>query len=81
MNMIIPEEILQSARMSEKELKQEIAVMLFEKDKLTLGQAARFACMNRLLFQHLLASRAIPVHYDVAQFEHDLSTIHKLERI
>jgi predicted HTH domain antitoxin len=37
--------------------------MLFEKEKLTLGQASRFAAMDRLEFQHLLVSRRIPVHY------------------
>ncbi len=81
MNVVIPGEILLSARLSESELKQEIAVMLFEKDKLTLGQSACLAGMNRLQFQHLLASRAIPVHYDIAQFEHDLASLNKLERI
>lgn len=59
MNVVIPEEILLATRLSENELKQEIAVMLFEKDKLTLGQSARFAGMNRLQFQHLLASSEI----------------------
>ena len=81
MSVIVPDEILTATRMSEAEMRQEIAVMLFEKDKLTLGQSARFAGMNRLQFQHLLASRAIPVHYDIAQFEHDLATLEKLEKI
>lgn len=61
--------------MSEAELKQEIAVMLFQKEKLTLAQASRLAGMNRLQFQHLLASRQIPVHYDVAELEADIKTL------
>ena len=43
MSVLIPDEILQASRLSERELKAEIAVMLFEKEKLTLGQASRFA--------------------------------------
>jgi predicted HTH domain antitoxin len=31
-----------------------------------------------LRFQHLLASRGIPVHYDVADFEADLATLDAL---
>jgi len=81
MNIVISDDLLLSTRMSEQEITQEIAVMLFEKDKLTLGQAARLAQMSRLRFQHLLASRGIPVHYDVAQLEHELTTLQQLGTI
>lgn len=67
--------------MSEAELKQELAVLLFQKDKLTLGQASRLACMSQMQFQHLLASRQIPVHYDVTEFEEDLKTLRKLGQV
>ena len=79
MSLVIPDEILQATNMSEEEMKQEVAVMLFEKDKLTLGQASRLAGMGKLSFQHLLASRKIPLHYDVAEFEEDLKTLEELE--
>jgi predicted HTH domain antitoxin len=77
MSVIIPDEILHAARMTEAELKQEIALFLFEKNKLTLAQASRVAEKSRLQFQHLLASRQIPIHYDVAEFEEDLRTLHE----
>jgi predicted HTH domain antitoxin len=67
--------------MSEAELRQEIAVLLFHRDKLTLAQASRFAHLNRLQFQHVLASRQISVHYDVADFEADLQTLQQLGRL
>jgi predicted HTH domain antitoxin len=67
--------------MSEAELKQEIAVMLFQKEKLTLGQASRLAGMNQLQFQHLLASRQIPVHYNVEDFEADIKTLREMGRL
>ena len=75
MSLVIPDEILQATRMSASELRQEIAILLFQKEKLTLGQASRLAEMNQLTFQHLLASRSIPVHYDMAEFEADLKTL------
>ncbi len=81
MSLMIPDEIIQATRMSEDELKQELAVLLFSKEKLTLGQASRFAEMNQLQFQHLLASRHIPIHYDVADFEADLKTLQELKRL
>jgi predicted HTH domain antitoxin len=81
MNLSIPDEILESARMTEAELRQEIAVLLFEKDRITLAQASVLAGMDRLRFQHLLASRDIPVHYDIEDFEEDLATLRDLRRI
>lgn len=75
MTIVIPDDILQATRLTEDELKQELAVILFEKDKLTLGQASILAGMNRLQFQHLLASRKIPVHYGLAEFEQDIKTL------
>jgi predicted HTH domain antitoxin len=80
MSITVPDEVLQAARMSEEEFRQEMAVLLFEKDRLTLGQASHFAGMDRLHFQHLLASRDIPVHYDVEDFEQDLATLRDLGR-
>jgi predicted HTH domain antitoxin len=79
MSVIIPDEILHATRMTEAEFKQEIAIFLFDKEKLTLAQASRLAGVSRLQFQHLLASRQIPVHYDVAEFEEDLRTLQQLD--
>ncbi|MFQ6117068.1 MAG: UPF0175 family protein [Candidatus Bipolaricaulia bacterium] len=81
MDLIIPEGILQATRMSEEEFRQEIAILFFQKEKLPLGQAAHLAGMSQLQFQHLLASRKIPVHYDVAEFEEDLETLKELGRL
>jgi len=80
-SLTIPDALLQSARISEAELRQEIAVLLCQHDKLTLAQASRFAHLSRLQFQHLLASRQIPVHYDVTDFEEDLYTLQRLGRL
>ena len=81
MGLTIPDDVLQAAKMSEAELRQELAVLLFERERLTLAQAARLADMDRLRFQHLLASRGISLHYDVAEFEADLRTLRELGRL
>lgn len=81
MEIIFPDEILQATHMSVEEVKLELAVLIFQKDKITIGQASRLAGMSQLQFQHLLASRKIPVHYDVAKFERDLRTLREMGRI
>lgn len=81
MPLVIPDEIIQAMRMTEQEVAQALAVALFEKEKLTLGQAARLAGLAQYEFQHLLASQRVPVHYDVADFEQDVATLETLGRL
>jgi len=80
MTLIIPDDLFQATRMTEEELRQEVAVLLFQKEKLTLAQASRLAGMDRLQFQHLLASRRIAVHYDVEDFDEDIRALHEAGR-
>ncbi|HAA31444.1 MAG TPA: hypothetical protein DCE56_31715 [Cyanobacteria bacterium UBA8553] len=75
MSVVISDEVLQTVQMSEAELLQEIAVMLFQQERFTLGQASRFALMNQLQFQRLLASRQIPLHYDIAELREDVKNL------
>ncbi len=75
MALTIPDEVLHAAQLGAAELSQEIAVLLFEQRRLSLGQASGLAGMRPLQFQELLASREIPIHYDVAEFEADLETL------
>lgn len=81
MSVTIPDDILQTARITDAELRQEVALLLFEQERLTLGQAARLADLDLLRFQHLLASRGIALHYDVEEFEADLGTLRELGRL
>ena len=78
MSVVISDEILQTTHMSADELMQELAILLYQKEKFSMGQACRLAGMNRLPFQHLLASRDIPIHYDMNDFEQDLKTLREL---
>jgi predicted HTH domain antitoxin len=80
MSIVISEDIVQSTRLTAAELIQELAVALFQRDKLTLGQASRLAAMNQWQFQQLLASRDIPLHYDVDEFEADLQTLAEMRQ-
>lgn len=76
MPLTVSDELLQTAHLTEAELLQEIAVTLFQQDRLTLGQAASFARLTQLVeMQRLLASRQIPLHYLLEDLEHDLATV------
>ncbi|HXP88797.1 MAG TPA: UPF0175 family protein [Bryobacteraceae bacterium] len=72
MPLTLPDELLQSTKLTEAELKAELALALFQQDRLTLGQAAALANLPQLEFQRLLASREIPLHYGLEAMEQDL---------
>ncbi len=77
MSLVIPDDFLRAANISAGELRQEIALLLFQQDKLTLGQASEFTGMSQLEFQRLLASHHIPVHYGSREFADDLETLRR----
>ena len=81
MSLTIPDEIIKTTRMSSSEIIQELAIVLFQKEKLTLGQASSLAKMNQFQFQHLLASRQISIHYSKTDFEQDIQTLKELRRL
>ena len=75
MSVVIEDEVLQKLQLKEAQLLTEIAVMLFQQERFTLEQASRFARMNQLQFQRLLASRKIPLHYDIYELREDVKSL------
>ena len=75
MPVTVSDELLQSADLTEAELQIEIAVTLFQQDRLTLGQASIFANVDQIDMQRILASRRIPLHYGVEELEQDLALV------
>lgn len=80
MLMTLPDDLLQSTQLTEAELKAEIAVALFQRERLTLGQAAVLADLPQLEFQRLLAARGIPLHYGLEALEEDLERARRLPK-
>lgn len=75
MSVVIEDEVLHKIQLNEAQLLTEIAVMLFQQERFTLEQASRFARMNQLQFQRLLASRKIPLHYDIDELREDVKSL------
>ena len=81
MSLVISDDLLRAAHLQADELSREIAVMLFQQDRISLGKARKLAGMSHLDFQALLASRNIPLHYAEAEFEEDVATLRRLGRL
>lgn len=78
MSLLVSDEIIQASGLSEGELLLEIVIMLFQKDKISLGKASELIGIHRMQFQKLLADRGVCVHYDVSEFQEDLKTLKKI---
>ena len=77
----IPQEILESARLTTDELKVELAVSLYASGRLSVGKARELAGMSLWQFRQLLASRQIPPHFDLADLDEDVATVQDLKNL
>ncbi len=78
MTVTLPDNLLESTRLTEAVLVCELALTLFQSERLTLGQAAQLCVLPQLEFQRLLASRRIPVHYGHEEMRQDLRRVESL---
>ncbi len=78
MSLVISDEILYATHMTEAEFWPEIAILFYQKEKLSLGKASKLARLGRIHFQFLLASRQIPINYGIEDFEANLKTLRSI---
>lgn len=74
-DFVISKEILESAQITPQELAVEIAVYLYEKKRLTLGQARRVANLDLISFQKELAKRNVYIHYETNDLLKDIENL------
>ena len=75
MGIVIDDDLLHAARMSEPEIKLELAALLYQRERLTLGQAARLAGLSQARMRLALGARGIAPNYGIAEFEEDLKVV------
>ncbi|CAN5263886.1 hypothetical protein BH10ACI1_BH10ACI1_25890 [soil metagenome] len=71
----IPDQVIKQSGLSSREILLKVALILFQEERLTLGQASKLAGLHQFEFQKELAKREISVHYGEEDFERDLQTI------
>jgi predicted HTH domain antitoxin len=79
MPVVIPDETLKEAGLTEREMVVEIACRLIDAGKLTLWQAARLAELSRSEFEQELGARKIPIYRPSLQdLADDLAALSRL---
>jgi predicted HTH domain antitoxin len=76
----IPQDILDSARLTVPEVQQELALWLYAQGRLGIGKARELAGMSLWEFRQLLSSRKISPHYEINELEEDKSTLDSLKK-
>ena len=75
MALIISDQTLEQARLSADDLLIDLACYLYEKKRLSTGQARTLAGLNQIEFQQELAARDINIHYTEEDLEKDLENL------
>lgn len=78
-DLIISKSILEKVKISGAELLIEMAVHLYDTERLSMGQAKKLANLGQLAFQQELSKRNIHIKYDIIDLEDDLATIKLME--
>ncbi|OGO39798.1 MAG: hypothetical protein A2Z04_02800 [Chloroflexi bacterium RBG_16_57_9] len=76
----VPQDVLDSARLTVAELKVEVAILLYTQGRLPIGKARELADMSLWEFRQLLASRRISPHYEMDDLEEDVATLREMGR-
>lgn len=76
----IPQDILDSARLSLADARLELAIALYAQRRLSVGKARELADISLWQFRQILAARRISVNYDVEELHQDLATLQNLNR-
>ncbi len=78
MSILIPDDIVRVSKMTEGELKLEIAIMLYQQGKIGSGKVRAWTGLTVIEFQHQLALRGLCINYDVEDFQSDVKTLESM---
>jgi predicted HTH domain antitoxin len=81
MNLVIPDDILTASDMTEADLKLEVAIVLYKREKISAGKACEWLRLNLVEFRKELGKRGLTINYDVEDFQSDLDTLRSLGRL
>ena len=68
----LPDNLSQTETFNQSDWLREIAIVLFQQERISLSRASKIAGIEVMNFQRLLADRGICVHYDVEELDQDV---------
>jgi|GEM_PF-161666 len=71
----LPVDLLDQKSVTPKDIRLQLAIILFQNDIFSLGKASEFTGLHPAQFQQELANRQLSVHYDRGDYEQDVRTL------
>ena len=78
MQLVIPDYVIQSTNLSERNFKIELACWMYQKQFFTLEQGAKFSGISQLEFMKELGNRGVEWNYSVDDLHDDLNDLESL---
>jgi len=78
-DLVISGNVLEELRMSPSELMIDLAVYLYDMERLTIGQAKKLANLTQIEFQNEMSKRGVFIKYDIEDLEKDLMTLKSMD--
>jgi len=80
MPVVIPDEILEGSDVTVEDIRLDVAISLFQRERVSLGKAAEIAGLNRWEFQKILADRKIPtINYSIKDLEKEIEALKSIK--
>jgi predicted HTH domain antitoxin len=75
MTIVIPDQLAEAAQLDEKQVKQQLALRLYDTKVLGLYEARLLAEMTELEFYNLMKVNNIYINYDLEELKYDLEAL------
>ena len=75
---VLESDILEAAHISKEEVKIELAILLYRKQRLSYAQARALSGLSRIEFDDLLFAYSVPADFTVEDLYQDLQTSEKI---
>ena len=70
----LPEQVELNPKLKQ-EIMLHVAILLYEKEVISIGKAARMAEIDRVSFQHELHKRGLSIHFDMTDLQKELKNL------
>ena len=77
-DLIISGDMLEELQISPTDLLIDLAVYLYDKERLSIGQAKKLAGLSQVEFQREMSKRGVYIKYDMKDLEKDLDVLNRI---
>lgn len=74
----IPDQLLSGASYSAEKFKLDVAVMLYQKEVMSLARAAEWLGISRIAFQKVLHQSGTYLHYEISDLQEEMANFDKM---